>query len=510
MLVRRWLWERFNVAHPHRSEPPPLAATLWNGDPRSAIASLRLALADLVNDGGCDAANAQAWSAKASLEGHRMPTRDVAARIGLSVRGLDARVRAVDSLLAQAASTVGLPNVVTAWSDADRVIQHLVMTAVARDRGRDNVADGNYSAAAELAGLATAFRIKPVGRDRTVRNRVKSRALAASLETSAWLSRLESPQRSFSPSDIGLPGDQADPGLLLDTLEAAWAGRAMDLVPTILAQAQQRIPSPTQAGRANHLRLLEIASNIFRDAESLDALRWTSLWIAAAERPSGSAVRARVNGHKTRAHVLQLHGFLSAARRELDLAKRYFAGIDPDTADYSLLRTDLAVRSVALDLLDSKFRNARNGLAKLGIDVTDTRLEVMLLRLELYLESASAVDGGRRRPSSGGRRSAYEDAAASVITSLRGLPAPDRGSGWDSTLAAAVRLGDVALVSDSLSVIDTMLLRPLPSVATRLNGRLLAAARMPGTGEILDLRVVVPPHPYRHAALLPRSLRFLL
>jgi len=77
------------------------------------------------------------------------------------------------------------------------------------------------------------------------------------------------------------------------------------------------VPDSTAAGVDLRLRLLELESTIHREIESLSALASRARGYEEATVLLGLTDLEVVKARRTRGHVLQLHGYLDAARVDL-------------------------------------------------------------------------------------------------------------------------------------------------------------------------------------------------
>ncbi|XVV00973.1 hypothetical protein ACQPW3_26575 [Actinosynnema sp. CA-248983] len=503
--VRRWLWEQFNVRRDRRPRTPALAVTLWDGEPITAAHALKAGLAHLVHAGHTDPRDAVAWAKAASLDGRRTPRHEVAAALGVTERGLHNRVRRVDADLARHADV--LARTPTSPSD-EAAVQGLVESVRLRAAGRHDEADGVYSAAAEFGDVATRHRARNVGRDRTRRARAKHQArlgLPLRVGTLPLVTGL------FPGSDLVACGYRlADtPGEAVAELHRAWRAGDREALPLLLTHAARLVPDERVAGVQVRLALLEVGSNLLRDSESLLAVEWTTAWLDTARRRPGTDLHT-VKARRTRAHVLQLHGFHRVAARELDLAYRSLADVraerefvDAEAVDVLLRRSSVEIAVDRPDgtgpLVDRAFHHDPNEGLLPG-----------LLRNRLHSASLrEAADRGRR--TFGGRRSsAYEQALDGLVAVMETVPAPRRAAVLDTMITAATRVGDLATVRTAVGGIEDVLRTAGPNLLWRLKLHIASAARLPGLHDLADYTVPITEDPLRLPHLIPHNPRNLV
>ncbi|MBT2533950.1 hypothetical protein J7E83_17825 [Arthrobacter sp. ISL-48] len=281
-------------------------------------------------------------------------------------------------------------------------------------------------------------------------------------------------------------------------------------LPLMLGNAMQVIPDAASGGMGRRRWLLELGSNIFRDAESLTALAWTSSWIEEAQGEDVESLRAAIQGRKTRAHVLQLHGFTTAAAVELDQALASFRHLQHDIGDYDLLRADLVVRRAALDAIAEDPKSGRSRLYPILSSEVPPRMRLSALRYMLHLESVEAARYLERRSFSGRHASNYETALGQLEAERIRIPAAGQLTVLDTIVMAAIRVGDVQTIKEGVDSIEWSEAAGSPNVMFRLAGRLRLASRLPGLQALSDINVPVAEHPFRESGLIPHHLPFLL
>lgn len=509
-LTRRWLWEQFNVVEVRRPPAPALVRNLWNSDPIACAKSLRRALSLLILSGKCQKPDALTWGRAASLEGRKMPRAEIDSRLGLSTRAVDNHLRVVDRALATFGTRYGFP-VVDPVEAVEPVVLGLVESVLARGAGFDDEADGLYLAAAGLADVPTNALLKPIGRNRTTRSRTRRTAsLRLQLAPSAEIHALVMEQSAKPGLVIARAELQDDPDLALDTLERSWRSGDLPSLPLVLRRAMDLVPSASVGGLVRWLRLLELGSNVFRDAESLTALAWTSAWIGEVRSDDAVSMRAEINGRKTRAHVLQLHGFARAAARELDQALKAFHLLRPEEiGDYEVLYEDLLIRRAAVDAVMKDVATGRSRLLPIVASGNASPLRLPAFRQMLHMESVYTSEQLQRRVFAGRRSRSYEAALMQLIGELSDPTGVDLAA-LDSIIHSAIRVGDLETIRSAVESVDWPTVRGAPNLTYRLSERLKVAARLPGLKDVADISIPGVEHPLRMAGLVPRNIDFLL
>lgn len=510
-LIRRWLWEQFNVVEARRPPPPQIVQEVWKSDPIACARSLRRAVAALVDARLCPVSDALAWGRAASLEGRKIPRSVIEADLGLSARAVDGRLRSVDALLADLASDCGFPIDSEGIDQVDSIVLGLIESALLRAEGRIDEADGFYAATVDIAELQRKNRARPLGRDRSVRSRTRGPARLTIQLARPAARRMLLMTRGAGPTLATTTCRLSDdPDTALGELEKSWSLGDLSALPLMLSNAMQVIPDAAAGGIARRRWLLELGSNIFRDAESLTALAWTSSWIEETRGDDVESLRAAIQGRKTRAHVLQLHGFTTAAAEELDRALASFRYLQRDIGDYDLLRADLVIRRAALDAIAEDPQSGRRRLHPVLSSEMPSRMRLSALRYMLHLESVEAAGHLQRRSFSGRQASNYEIALGQLQTERIQVPAIGQLIVLDTIVAAAIRVGDVQTIKESVHVINWSEASGSANVIYRIAGRLKLASKLPGLKDLSDISLPVVEHPLRESDLIPHQLSFLL
>lgn len=507
--LRRWLWERFNLSATHQRPGPPRLAAAWQADPIACARSLQLFLGVLVREGACDSGDADAWSRVACLEGRRTRRTEVEASAGLSARGLGGRLQRVDDLLAHSLVERGIPRA-PSGQNSDPVVFSLIESMAARDAGRDDEADGYYATAADLAGLPPQQRRGPLGRDRSARARTRMRGHAGAPLASAGTRGAVLKEVTRGPLLVTNASLHDDPDYALQEVDRAWRARDLAVLPLLLRTAVDLIPDRATAGALRRQHLLELGSNILRDAESLAALAWTSLWVSEVDNEDAASLRAVVNGRKTKAHILQLHGFVNVAAMELQLASQTFTQLQGGIEDFDLLQADLIVRRTATDVLLSQTDAGRTRVERLLDSAAPQRMRLSARRYQLHLESDAVARTKQRRTFGATRASRYAASLERLIEEVAVLPDEAQMSVLDTIVASAIRVGDVRTIRDVVDRVDWNQVHPQPNIAHRLNGRLRLAAKLPGLSDLGDIVLADHEHPLAPQGASPTRLEFLL
>jgi hypothetical protein len=236
---------------------------------------------------------------------------------------------------------------------------------------------------------------------------------------------------------------------------------------------------------------------------------WATAWLREAAYHLGRRDIQVVKARRTRAHFLQLHGFLEVAALELDAARRA-VGATRAEAEYRsaelvdlLLRTSVDVAEGSVSTLDE----GRGRLHQVFDQEPNPGLMPGLLRNKLQLASIQDAANRKRRTFGDRKASAYDSAVAELMAVLERSPAPARYAMWDSLIAAAIRVGDTDTVQQAADAVVLLPTNGPVNSLDQLRLRLALAARLPGLGEIRDLKFFVPDHPLRRRDLLPRRNR---
>ena len=510
-IARRWLWEQFNVGSKRRLAAPAVVRDFWAGDPIRCAQGFRTSLACLVRDGVCLPENAIAWGLAASLEGRRIARAIIAENASVSLRGLDGRLHTVDEALANLLHIEGSLSTSGKSRESDSVVIGLIESTFARGDGRIDVADGLFLAASDLAGLELLFRGRPEGKDRSIRNRARAQARhGLKLRTFSSSLGLAPRQEPVNFIEMIYPLD-SDPDRALDHLESCWRIGHREHLPLLLNHALNTIPDAEAAGLSRRLRLLELGSNIFRDAESLSGLAWTSAWVEEARgAENAESVRAIVNGRKTRAHLLQLHGFISAAAHELSAASDAARSLDNQIEDLALITADITLRKAALDIIASRVGDARLRLRPLLEPGAPRVMNLGAIRFMLHVESIEIAQTLQRRSALGRRSRAYEIAMELVHDLVRFAPAASQLTVLDTVVASAMRVGDSRAIAKSLALIDWPNAGGPPNITFRIAARLKLASRLSGLSDLADIVINDVADPLRVTGLIPRQAATLM
>ena len=355
--VRRWLRDQLNVRPSVRK--PTALARLWNGDANQAARALAVALQRLVSLGQCTREEAEAWSHAAALDGRRATKKAIGEALGRSVRGVDLRLATIDNALADLINAEGTPAPSHRGNPA--AIQILYESARKRVYGSVDQADGFYSAAADIEGIELRSRARAQGRDRTKRARARRAAalrfarapgLGIQLDRLSWATGTDQALVAVSWTL------HEDPMLALQELENAWQKGEVLAYPLLLDNAVRLIPDVRAVGVENRLRLLEIGCNVLRDSESLLALGWAMSWVHEARKHLGPNDIQVIKAHRDLGHMLQLHGFLRSAARELDRAMESLPRADISGIHHHAELTNLLIRRSSIELNTRDLRHA--------------------------------------------------------------------------------------------------------------------------------------------------------
>lgn len=512
--VRRWLRDQLNV-RPHARKPPVLTR-LWNGDANHAAHALAVALQRLVNLGQCTSGEAEAWSHAAALDGRRITKKAIGTALGRSVRGLDLRLAMIDKALADLINAEGAPP--SSHRRSAAAMQILYESARKRVHGSVDEADGFYSVAADIEGIELRRRARAQGRDRTRRARARRAAairfarapgLGVQLDRLPWAT-------GTNPGLVAVSCTlHEDPLLALRELENAWQRKDVLAYPLLLDNAARLIPDVRAVGVDSRLRLLEIGCNVLRDSESLLALGWAMSWVHETRKYLGPSDIQVIKARRDLGHVLQLHGFLLSAARELDkavesLPKANIAGIH-----YRAELTNLLIRRSSIEVAGGTTGQLpyAGSLLQKAIQLQYEPLEAALTRNRLHLASIQyARNRDRRTFKSRPRTLDYEDALEDLGRIAVDAKGSARYAVWDTMIAAAIRVGDVQTIRHAVQAVQA--LPPLDSSANifdRLRKRiLLASSEIACVRDLRDVHIIVPVNPLRISTLLPDDPQFLV
>jgi hypothetical protein len=512
--VRRWLRDQLNV-RPHVRKPPALAS-LWNGDANDAARALAVALQRLVSLGECTHGEAEAWSHAAALDGRRSTKEAIGKALGRSVRGLDLRLALIDKVLADLINAEGTSS--PSYRGSPAAMQILYESARKMVHGSVDEADGFYSAAADIEGIELRSRARAQGRDRTRRARARRSAalrfarapgLGIQLDNLSWTT-------STDPTLVAVSCTlHEDPLLALQELENAWQKGEVLAYPLLLDNAARLIPDVRAVGVESRLRLLEIGCNVLRDSESLLALGWTMSWVREAQKNLGPRDIQVIKARRDLGHVLQLHGFLLSAARELNIAMESLQRADISGIHHRAELTNLLIRRSSIEVAAGaagQLPYTRSLLQK-AIQLQYAPLEPALARNQLHLASIQYARNRDRRTFGSRRRTQdYEDALVDLDRIAVGANRSARYAVWDTMIAAAIRVGDVQTIRHAVQAVQA--LPPLDTSANifeRLRKRiLLASAEIPCVRDLRDVPIIVPVNPLRISALVPNDPQFLV
>jgi len=506
--TRRWLWERFNIAASKRRRPPTLVDQVWNGSGVEAALALRSCLATLYELGRCDRADAHAWSAAASLEGRRVAKGRIAGEQGLSQRGLDGRLARVDGRLAELLAS-GHVKASELRDDRNHTLAVLLIQSVdARLSGLEDEADGIAAAAADIAGVDPRWRQRYIGRDRTVRARARRAAQAAA---PLLLGTTLASTFGATPGQLTVSASRLDASASgsYDELQAAWQRSDIESLPMLIDSAVVARSRNEAVERVDDA-VLELCAVIYREVESLEAIKWATRWIEFGYSSGPSKRRAVVNGLKTRAHVFQLHGFLRAARTDLDRANLLAEYLPVDVQDRRLIVADINIRLLALDILDSNYAAARRRVESLLQTDLNPHMLISVYRHQLHLESSEAGASLHRRTFSPPYAARYESALNELLQQVDAAPSQAYVSIADTVVASAVRVGDVTAVEAALRIAERSQFKAAANVVDRFGSRLRVASTLAALQDLKEIRLPPAPHPLRLRGVVPASIKYSL
>jgi len=127
------------------------------------------------------------------------------------------------------------------------------------------------------------------------------------------------------------------------------------VIPQVTALDEQFGTHRLRSGRSSSAAVqvhdrVSLESSALRDSESLLALEWSTAWLRTAERYLGDKDIQVVKTKRTRAHVLQLHGFLAVAGSELDATYRAMAHVYVEREYRDAETVDLLLRHTSVDI----------------------------------------------------------------------------------------------------------------------------------------------------------------
>lgn len=503
--VRRWLWAALGVRSDERVVPAE--AGRWGGDSRLACAELSQVLEALVRSGQVDAADARAWAADAALVGERRPKPSIAASLGLSVRGLDGRLAKLDEAIG---ATVALwePPAPTEVDTIEGVVAALTAAATATVRGDRDASDAFRRIAQQHGGHSQFTK----GGDRTRRMRALRQAKAAVVriaQAPPALPRLQ-PLRTNGPLTVVPYTLHDEPNAAVTELRRAWTAGSVDSYPLLIDHASSRAPNVNRAGVATRLLLLEIITNILRDTESLLALPASTRWLREAMTALGPRDRQVVAAARTRAHILQLHGYLAPAADALDHLLHHLSYIRYATeTERRFELIDLLLRRASVEVARREEANLDwisgaltrvSAIPEAAKHPLPARLQLHFVALRIHRE---------RRPGARLRRQ-YESAQVMVLDRMATSSGAQPFAMVDTVLSCAL------LVGQGDPFIGHLLHDQLPRLGTepawanqfdRMRQRLTAANER-GLTHSHTTDVPLVPHPLRVDGTLPTSPRY--
>lgn len=487
--ARRWL--RFG---PRRTPAPPSAITTafqsTDGPELSRI--LTHAVEAAVDVGAMKRTDAHAWLTACGLTTTNQTLDEIARTWGLtSTRGAAKRLARLDAVVAAHIQTGPSTN-------NHQVASGLVaLAAELTIQGHVDAADGTLQAAATLA--EEPHRPHLIGKQRVRRLRARRSALAAGPTTAT--------PPPHQPTTILVCHHELhqDPSAAVASLKAAWKSGDTATLPLLMQQALLAVPSTHAAGISTRLELLETISNITRDAEILEGVYWTTLWLKEASRDITSSTTSlqTIKARRTRAHLLQLHGFTSTARKELERAWHELHILHHRHPEFAIERPHLLNRLLIAKLAEGKLTEVRETLRH--HDTTTPEF----LRLRTHLASLLSEQQRRehRRPTRSPETSALLDKGFAELTTTTGS---QYHALIDTLIAAATRIGDQAAIDEALTR-----LRPIDPIWANLHVRIhsrlrLAHKHLPRSGADPLAIGAAPPHPLRSAGRPATDSRFSL
>lgn len=429
--VRRWLWAGLSVRTPRPDTP--IEADRWHQNGQLACAELTDVLAELCRTGEVSAPDARAWAADTALHGQRHKKRAIAASLGLSVRGLDGRLARVDEAIGRCLER--REPLASAAEPSEQVVAALT-AEVAATVSNDAASAAAFRAVAwEQSGRLGRPSGDANGSDRTRRLRTLRRARAA-VSRVAQLPTLPRLQPLHPHSGLVMVpyALHDDPAAAVAELGRAWVDRAVDSYPLLIDNGFAKAPTLARAGARTRLRLLEIVANILRDTESLLTLPVTTMWLREATVALGPLDRQALAAARTRAHVLQLHGYLTPAAHTLDRVLRSVPhALYADEFDRRMELIHTALRRASVEVARREAADLASLSRILGrvSDMQESSLHPLLPRLQLHVVALEIA--GQRWPTTRTRRR-YET--------------------WQTVLSKRIATADS---SHPLAILDTMI-----------------------------------------------------
>lgn len=502
--IRRWLWAVLGVRS--AEWPMPAEAERWGGDSRLACSELRQVLHELSSAGEVAVTDARAWAADAALAGERTPRSSIAESLGLSIRGLDGRLAKVDKAVGVRLQASEPPT--TTRTDAvEELVAALSAAAAATARG-DRVASEAFRHIAQSQGGDG----QPShGGDRTQRMRALRRARAAVARVALVPPPLPRLQPLRPGPLLAMPYTlHDDPDAAVAELHRAWRSGDVDCYPLLIDHACAQAPSVSRAGTGTRLLLLEVVTNILRDTESLLALAASTRWLREAAAALGPFDRQVTAAARSRAHILQLHGYLRPAATILDGLLHHLPRVQYATeVDRRFELIDLLLRRAKVEVARREHADL-DGIARSLAHVSGMPEAVnhpLPVRLQLHF---TALRIQRERSPGTRLLRQYEAGQAAVLDRTAVSEGAQPFAMVDTVLTCAL------LVGQGNSFVEYLLrdhLSPLAAAPAwanqfdRMRQRLSADS---GRRSTPNYAVEVPlvPHPLRVEGTLPTSPRY--
>jgi hypothetical protein len=244
------------------------------------------------------------------------------------------------------------------------------------------------------------------------------------------------------------------------------------------------VPDSTAAGVDLRLRLLELESTIHREIESLSALAWRARGYEEATVLLGLTDLEVVKARRTRGHVLQLHGYLDAARVDLRAALRTISEVSAENEPWHAEYGDVLLCCSSVEVAaESPYTDGRDLVRRALAQEPNAGLLPGLLRNQLQFASIDEVAlRQRRRPLAKQKSEPYE-AALDELAAILTIVAPSaRYAIWDSIVVAALRVGDTAAIREVTVSIARVNVNGAPNLIHRLTLHLAEAEGYEGSG----------------------------
>ncbi len=473
--ARRWL--RF-AASTGRPAPALVTEALGCATYPEARHAFHRAVVVAVDTGAMTMADARAWASSAGLNGERVTLEDQARTWGLTTaRGFAKRLARLDIELSRFVgtdvSTLAPP------ADVPALVTHAARLLI---DGKVDEADGVLQAAATLGGETQ--RIALVGRARVRRLRARRAILVARRPVDAPPLREAVVVCPFSLHD--------DPGAAISALDQAWQDGRVDLIPLLMERALRAAPTVAAVGADQRLWLLETIGNIVRDAEVLEGVHWTTKWLLEASRFAPRESIQPLKARRTRAHLLQLHGFVSTAQRELERCWHELHVLNRNHPEFGLERAEVLNRLLTATLAEGNLARVSDELRR--HDASDPGLFRVRLHLSSLMAEAAHREGRSHRRSP--LTSSLLDTGFAQLGALAGFR---YHAMLDTLLAAAIRVGDQYALAHVMEQVQPVAPR-WGNLDSRLRIHLaIARSRMPhSTVDVLAMGSP-PEHPLRTA-----------